>query len=152
MILSIVAQLLTLFHTKSKQPRAVPMNARVRQLITARLETTGPSPTAKLFSIAHPFRAWNSLRKTAGMATFRFHDLRHTAISHMAAAGVPQSVIMAIAGHVESNVNNLYTHPYQPQVRQAVEHLPGGSPAPHPPRKPDSAKEGEPDAWTEIPI
>src|SRR5206468_9010008 len=33
--------------------------------------------------------AWRSLKKAAGMPKLRFHDLRHTCITKLAEAGVP---------------------------------------------------------------
>jgi integrase len=36
----------------------------------------------------------------AGLPGFRFHDLRHCAITSLAESGASDSTIMAIAGHV----------------------------------------------------
>jgi integrase len=42
--------------------------------------------------------AWRTIVKKAGLSGFRFHDLRHTAISSLGEAGVPDRVIMASRG------------------------------------------------------
>jgi integrase len=44
------------------------------------------------------FKAWNRARKTAGIPEFRFHDLRHHAASHLAAAGLTDVEVMRILG------------------------------------------------------
>ncbi|MFL6464745.1 MAG: tyrosine-type recombinase/integrase, partial [Bryobacteraceae bacterium] len=62
----------------------------------------------------HPIKtwrsAWRSLRRAAGLPTFRFHDLRHTAITAMATNGVPIPSIMAVAGHLSPEMTRHYTH------------------------------------------
>ena len=37
--------------------------------------------------------------RRAGIENFKFHDLRHCAITNMRKAGVPDNVIMSISGH-----------------------------------------------------
>jgi hypothetical protein len=44
--------------------------------------------------------AWRTLRREAGLAGFRFHDLRHHAITELAESGASDQTIMAIAEHV----------------------------------------------------
>ncbi len=43
--------------------------------------------------------AWNELRKRAGV-NCRLHDLRHTVAMKMAAAGIPESTMLALLGHM----------------------------------------------------
>ena len=47
--------------------------------------------------------AWTTARKLSGV-NCRWHDGRHCFISALAGSGVPDSVIMALAGHVEARV------------------------------------------------
>jgi integrase len=54
--------------------------------------------------------AWRTITKKAGLSGFRFHDLRHTAISSLGEAGVPDRVIMDIAGHVSQRMLRRYSH------------------------------------------
>jgi len=54
--------------------------------------------------------AWRTLTKKAGMPGFRFHDLRHCAITTLAENGASDSTIMAIAGHVSRRMLERYSH------------------------------------------
>ncbi|MBV9085602.1 MAG: site-specific integrase [Acidobacteriaceae bacterium] len=52
--------------------------------------------------------AWRSLRKKAGLSKLRFHDLRHTAITQLAEAGVAIATIMELAGHLSPEMTRHY--------------------------------------------
>jgi integrase len=67
--------------------------------------------------------AWRSLRRVAGLPTFRFHDLRHTAITTMAIKGVPMPTIMALAGHLSPVQTLYYTHVANRAKKSAVSTL-----------------------------
>lgn len=53
-------------------------------------------------------------------AGLRFHDLRHTAISALGEAGVPDRVIMDIAGHVSPRMLRRYSHIQLEAKRAAI--------------------------------
>jgi integrase len=53
-----------------------------------------------------------------------FHSLRHTTVSMLRDAGVPQSVAMGFAGHTSSEINNAYTHTGIESLRRAADALP----------------------------
>jgi len=61
--------------------------------------------------------------KKAGLAGFRFHDLRHCAITQLAANGTSDSTIMAIAGHVSRRMLERYSHVRMEAKRNAMEAL-----------------------------
>jgi integrase len=65
-------------------------------------------------------RAWDFARKQAKVDC-RFHDLRHTAISRMAEAGIPDRVVMQIAGHVSRAMLARYSHMSMASMRDAME-------------------------------
>ncbi len=67
--------------------------------------------------------AWSSLTLAAGLERFRFHDLRHTFITHMVELGVPLGVIQAMVGHISSRMLRHYTHIASGVARKAVELL-----------------------------
>ena len=63
-------------------------------------------PTRPVTSIK---RAWESVRKAANVEC-RFHDLRHTVYTTMAEAGVPESTMKAIMGHMSRAMLEKYSH------------------------------------------
>jgi integrase len=54
--------------------------------------------------------AWEKLKEAAGLKGFRFHDLRHTHITHAIEEGVPIEVVMAQVGHLSAEMTRYYTH------------------------------------------
>ena len=67
--------------------------------------------------------AWRTLTKKAGLPGFRFHDLRHCAITSLAESGAADSTIMAIAGHVSRKMLERYSHVRMEAKRTAMEAL-----------------------------
>jgi integrase len=67
--------------------------------------------------------AWRTLTKKAGLPGFRFHDLRHCAITQLAENGASDSTIMAIAGHVSRRMLERYSHVRMEAKRKAMEAL-----------------------------
>lgn len=67
--------------------------------------------------------AWRTLTKKAGLPGFRFHDLRHCAITQLAESGAADSTIMAIAGHVSRRMLERYSHVRMEAKRRAMETL-----------------------------
>ena len=67
--------------------------------------------------------AWRTLTKKSGLTGFRFHDLRHCAITQLAENGASDSTIMAIAGHVSHRMLERYSHVRMEAKRTALEAL-----------------------------
>lgn len=67
--------------------------------------------------------AWTACRKAAGVWC-RLHDLRHTFISALGEAGVPESTMKAIAGWMSAKMLERYSHTRQQAKRDAVNKLP----------------------------
>jgi integrase len=67
--------------------------------------------------------AWRTLTRKAGLPGFRFHDLRHCAITQLAENGTSDSTIMAIAGHVSRRMLERYSHVRMEAKRNAMEAL-----------------------------
>jgi integrase len=65
--------------------------------------------------------AWRTLTKKAGLPGFRFHDLRHCAITPLAENGTSDSTIMAIAGHVSRRMLERYSDVRMEAKRTAME-------------------------------
>jgi integrase len=57
---------------------------------------------------------------------FRFHDLRHQAITEMAEAGAPDATIMAVAGHLDRAMMEHYSHVRMAAKRDVLGKLESG--------------------------
>jgi site-specific recombinase XerD len=54
-----------------------------------------------------------------------FHSLRHSFNSQMASAGIAQEVRMKLTGHTSTEMNKIYTHAEEAQLRRAIRKIPG---------------------------
>lgn len=70
--------------------------------------------------------AWRNLTDAAGLKGFRFHDLRHTAITELAEAGTPDATLKAIAGHLTTQMLEHYSHVRMQAKRGALDKLSTG--------------------------
>jgi integrase len=61
--------------------------------------------------------------KRVGFA-LSFHSLRHTAVSLLKDAGVPDAVVMALVGHESAAMSHRYTHVGKEALARAAESLP----------------------------
>jgi integrase len=68
-------------------------------------------------------KSWENLCTTAGVPDLLFHDLRRTAARDLRAAGVPEEIIMRIAGWKTSNVFRRYAIVDQKDIRMALQQL-----------------------------
>ncbi len=103
------------------------MNASVREMLEMQPKTSGhvfPSPKTggQLIDVKYKF---DEARTAAGIADFRFHDLRHTAATRLADAGVNIVVIADILGHGDIGTTKRYSHATDEAKREALEKLTG---------------------------
>ncbi len=62
--------------------------------------------------------------ETADLPAIRFHDLRHSAASLLAARGVSQRTVMEILGHTQmATTSNVYTHITSDSMREATDRM-----------------------------
>lgn len=66
----------------------------------------------------------------AKLEDFRFHDLRHTAASHMVMRGRSLKEVQEVLGHKEFKMTLRYAHLSPAHLRTAVEALDGLTPLP----------------------
>ena len=59
-------------------------------------------------------------------AGFRFHDLRHQAVTELSEGGASDATIMAIAGHLSRKMLERYSHSRMAAKRNALEALAKG--------------------------
>lgn len=90
--------------SKNGDPRRVTLSSKAGAIIERRAK--GKNPIDKLFTMtpADLRQRWNSARKSAGVTGFRWHDLRHEALSRMAGLGLNIGELQAQSGHRTASV------------------------------------------------
>ena len=111
---------LTLYRTKSGKPRGIPINRAVYDALVA----LQPEPAQRqgLVFARRDGAAWGQIRtafatalERAAIKAFRFHDLRHTAASHLVMRGASLKEVQEILGHSD----------FKMTLRSAVDRLDG---------------------------
>ena len=64
--------------------------------------------------------AWRKLTEASGLKGFRFHDLRHQAITELAEAGTSDATLQALAGHLSRKMMEHYSHVRMEAKKAAV--------------------------------
>jgi integrase len=96
--------------TKNGDSRDVPLSRRAIQTLQE-LRAEGLKHECVFPMTGDAVRhAFEHLRVRAGMPDFRFHDLRHEAISRLFEKGLNVAEVAAISGHKEFKVLQRYTH------------------------------------------
>ena len=117
-----------LSHTKSGEPRNIPMNDTLRKAL-AGLRTRIDVPWVfhdvdghRLKDVRHPFE---DACKRAGLADFHFHDLRHTFASWLVMNGVTVAAVSELLGHKSLSMTMRYAHLSPKHMTAAVKVLDG---------------------------
>jgi integrase len=116
---------LTVHETKAGERRRVPMNSTIVGLLSTLKENTLPSALQRVFPHDGRYlrRAFDRAVKAAGLAPFRFHDLRHTFASRLAMRGANDRTLMALGGWKSPAMLSRYAHLSPAHLWQAVEGL-----------------------------
>ncbi len=113
--------------TKSGHDRFVPMNVRIRAALDSlprRKACTWVFPSSgKTGHLVEIKKAWTTALKLAGIIGFRFHDLRHTAGTRLAATGAHPNTIKVLLGHQNLKTTERYMHALDEDKRRAMEAL-----------------------------
>jgi integrase len=109
--------------------RAVPLGARVRRELEQHLARTpfsavddlvfGLPSTGSVYDGSYMTKRFRATRRRAGLRPMRFHDLRHTFGTQMAAAGAPLRSIQAWLGHTDYKTTLIYAD-YVPDITGAA--------------------------------
>jgi site-specific recombinase XerD len=75
-------------------------------------------------------KPFDSAVRAAKLEDFRFHDLRHTAASHLMMRGASLADVRAVLGHADVKMTMRYTHLSPEHLRSAVARLDGLAAAP----------------------
>ncbi|HVZ81874.1 MAG TPA: site-specific integrase, partial [bacterium] len=96
--------------TKTNEAREIPLDASLMEMLRRQPVAFG-SPYVFSFKgrpVADVKTAFNAACARAGIKDFRFHDLRHCAVTNMRKAGVPAHVIMSVSGHKTMHMLHRY--------------------------------------------
>lgn len=121
--------LLLIRKTKNKRQRIVPLAGdALNAVVRLRVPHVEGFSDALLFpgkkSRERPLvirTAWKTCLKHAGIANFRFHDLRHTFASRLAGQNFSLPRIGNVLGHVDHRSTQIYTHFASDEAVQMVQ-------------------------------
>ena len=113
---------------KSAQTRHVPLNAEAVQALTDWRECSGHDSGLVFRSrtgerLDNVNKAWKGIQKLAGLADFRFHDMRHHFASRLVMAGVDLNTVRELLGHADLKMTLRYAHLAPEHKASAVERL-----------------------------
>lgn len=111
-------------NSKTGRARAVAMTPRVYDELLKLWRVAPLNCDALVFGIADNIKnGFTSVCKVSGVEGFRFHDLRHTAITRMIAAGVTPMEAMKVSGHSQYATFARYINPTEQAIRKAADAL-----------------------------
>lgn len=110
-----------LLETKNTQPRTVPLTVTATSIFREALDhPIRPNDTDLIFfgepgrdGKRRPYnfnKVWSTIKERVGLANFRFHDLRHEAVSRFVEYGLSDQQVAAISGHKSMQMLKRYTH------------------------------------------
>ncbi|MGC8499842.1 MAG: tyrosine-type recombinase/integrase [Leptospirillia bacterium] len=111
--------------TKAGNSRWTPINSLV-QGVLVKLAEKDHEPTDKVFAVGHCkslSRSFAVAVRKAGLAPFRFHDLRHTFASRLAMNGANDRTLQTLGGWKTPRMLLRYAHLGPSHLQEAVEEL-----------------------------
>lgn len=110
--------------TKTNKARQVAMTDRVHDELQQLWTDSTQQLDASVFGIALTIETgWKAACKAAGITGLNFHDLRHTFVSRLIAAGVHHAEAMKLSGHQTLAMLNRYLNTNADTARRAANAL-----------------------------
>lgn len=111
--------------TKTKLNRVVPMNARVREVLSGQKRSsefvfTSEKTGGRLIDVK---KAFSSARLEAGIPDFQLRDLRHSCATRLSDKGEELVTVAEILGHTDIRMTKRYSHGMHQRKRMALEKL-----------------------------
>jgi len=120
-----------LYLTRPKtKPRVIPLVEPLKSILERHISAQQPNRQGLLFSLngkpvdpAKDWENWRAILKATGIEkNVTVHDLRHTAVDLLYAAGVPEDLISLIVGHSNVTMTRAYrTNGDMNRLRSAME-------------------------------
>ena len=108
-------------------PRQVLLNAPARAILERQARSGSawvfPSPRDPGRPFSSDLRLWYLVRREAGIADVRIHDLRHTFASHAVLQGIPLPVVSRLLGHKCPSMTLRYAHVGDRETEAATERI-----------------------------
>lgn len=111
--------------SKSGKARNVPISDKALEVLQGLPRWKGclyvvPNPDTKL-PFGNLFYPWDKVRKEAGLADLRMHDLRHTFASNLVNSGQSIYVVSKLLGHSQLKTTARYSHLADETLLSAVD-------------------------------
>jgi len=118
---AIEKRVVRLSNTKNDGARTVPLTKRATEILQTALDNDLRPKDCQLIFFGEPgkdgkrrpyafTKIWGNLKTELGMQDFRFHDLRHEAVSRLVEGGLSDQEVSAISGHRSMQMLRRYTH------------------------------------------
>ena len=110
--------------SKSGRPRTIALNAAAIGLLRA-MPPDSASPYVFPTQLTGLYCPWNRIRRRAGLADVRLHDLRHSFASFLVNQGVSLYVVQGLLGHTQARMTQRYAHLASQTLLDATEVVSG---------------------------
>ena len=111
--------------TKAGKNRIIPLHNSILPLVAKRMEHSGKYLVKGKVNEEMPYTSFNKeWRKRPLLSGHKTHDTRHTLISNLHSAEVPEITIKLIVGHAQKDVTGqVYIHKMLPELLEAINRL-----------------------------
>lgn len=121
---------LAIRETKNGHPRYIPVVGSAQKALRAHYDAD-PTQEGWVFKGARDSapadfeKQWREVRDTAGLGSFRFHDLRHTTASYLTQGGAGLAQVADALGHRTLEMAKRYSHQSGEHVRATLATIAG---------------------------